>query len=66
MPMMPNTSVRPLATRNSSSPYCTPFSSWIRKVPKSIKVGPAASSAAGPRVRPSAGQDGILHIEAGG
>src|SRR5579885_2536260 len=29
--MMPKTSVRPLATTNSRSPYCTPFSTWIRK-----------------------------------
>src|SRR3990170_8790226 len=36
--MMPNTKVSPDATRNSSSPYCTPFSSWMRKVPKSIRI----------------------------
>ena len=31
MPMMPKISVSPLATRNSSSPYWTPFSSWIEE-----------------------------------
>ena len=36
MPIMPNTSVRPLDTRNNSSPYWTPLSNWIRKMLKSI------------------------------
>ncbi len=31
MPMMPKISVSPLATRNSSSPYWTLLSSWMRK-----------------------------------
>src|SRR5438067_863490 len=44
MPMMPNTSVSPLATRNSSSPYCTPFSSWMRKVWRSMEKAKAGAS----------------------
>src|SRR5258706_12602911 len=35
-PMMPKMSVNPLATRNSSSPYCSAFRHWTRKVAKSI------------------------------
>ena len=35
--MMPKISVRPLATRNSSSPYWTAFRHWIRKVARSIR-----------------------------
>src|SRR5690348_15068056 len=31
MPMMPKMSVKPLATRKSSKPSCTPFSTWMRK-----------------------------------
>src|SRR5258706_14196977 len=30
--MMPKISVRPDASRNSSSPYCTAFRHWTRKV----------------------------------
>ena len=30
-------SVRPDATRNSSSPYCNAFRHWMRKVAKSIR-----------------------------
>ena len=40
MPMMPKISVRPLATRNSSRPYCTPFNTWINKIHKSIHCPP--------------------------
>jgi hypothetical protein len=36
--MMPKISVRPLATRNSSSPYWTALRHWIRKVAKSIEA----------------------------
>src|SRR5574343_392186 len=38
MPMMPNTSVSPLATRKRSKPYCSEFSVWIRKDAKSMCV----------------------------
>src|SRR5688500_13468906 len=34
---MPNTSVSPLATRNSTIPYCTPFSSWTAKLARSMR-----------------------------
>src|SRR5690349_15194094 len=34
--MMPKMSVRPLATRNSVSPYCTLFNTWMRNICKSI------------------------------
>src|SRR5574338_1696369 len=50
--MMPNTSVRPLATRNSSRPYCSAFSVWIRKVAKSI-----TNSGAAGMVHAAGGQD---------
>src|SRR5215213_5840779 len=36
-PRMPNTSVSPLATRNSTSPYCTPFRSWTARLTRSIQ-----------------------------
>src|ERR1043165_993571 len=35
--MMPKISVRPAASMNSSSPYCTLFRSWIRKLAKSMR-----------------------------
>src|SRR5215207_759552 len=35
---MPKTSVSPLATRNSTSPYCTPFRSWTAKLTRSIPL----------------------------
>jgi hypothetical protein len=35
-PMIPKISVSPEATRNSSSPYCSEFRHWMRKVAKSI------------------------------
>src|SRR6188472_2881035 len=35
-PRMPKISVSPLATRNSSSPYCTAFRHWTRKTAKSM------------------------------
>src|SRR4051812_26228539 len=35
---MPKTSVRPLATRNSTSPYCTPLSSCTAKVARSMQA----------------------------
>src|SRR6266498_3588825 len=41
MPRMPKISVRPLATRNSTRPYCTPFSTWMRKITGSINKEPA-------------------------
>src|SRR5690606_42026512 len=34
--MIPKIRVRPAASMTSSSPYCTLFSSWIRKLAKSI------------------------------
>src|ERR1041385_1239398 len=49
--MMPKISVRPLATRNSSSPYCTLFNTWIRKISRSTlrpRQDCAASSGAKP------------------
>src|SRR5437870_1219428 len=33
---MPKTSESPLATRNRTSPYCTPLRSWTAKVARSI------------------------------
>src|SRR4051812_43255043 len=33
--MIPKISVNPLATRNSSRPYCTAFRHWTRKVARS-------------------------------
>src|SRR6478609_3295337 len=47
MPMIPKISVRPLATRNSSSPYWIPLRSWIRKVAASISgnLGQALNAA---------------------
>src|SRR5215216_3152375 len=35
---MPKTSVSPLATRNSTSPYCTPLSSCTAKVARSMQA----------------------------
>src|SRR5687768_8050474 len=29
--MIPNTSVKPAASRNSRTPYCSPLSSWARR-----------------------------------
>src|SRR5437660_1389577 len=45
MPMMPKISVRPDATRNSSSPYWTPFRSWIASEYTSIEPRPPKTSA---------------------
>src|SRR6185312_10120047 len=37
--MMPKISVSPLATRNSSRPYCTALRHWTRNVAMSIGMG---------------------------
>src|SRR5207244_4021954 len=37
-PMIPKISVSPLATRNSSKPYCTAFKHWTRKVARSTET----------------------------
>src|SRR5690606_9764015 len=47
MPMMPNISVSPLATRNSSRPYCTAFRHWIRNMTGSTKPLRLQAAAAG-------------------
>src|SRR3990167_4827115 len=39
--MIPKISVRPAASMNSSSPYCTLLRSWIRKLARSIRRGSA-------------------------
>src|SRR3990167_6884550 len=44
-PMMPKISVSPDATRNSSSPYCSEFRHWMRKVARSMKAQVQASGA---------------------
>src|SRR5882672_11504548 len=44
-PMIPKISVRPDATRNSSSPYCSEFRHWMRKVARSMQVTKAKSKA---------------------
>src|SRR6218665_1061353 len=38
-PMTPKISVRPAASMNSTRPYCTLLSNWIRKVAKSMAEG---------------------------
>ena len=48
--MMPKISVSPEATRNSSSPYCSAFRHWIRKVARSMANRAPADGDAG-RVR---------------
>src|SRR6266446_10114108 len=44
-PMIPKISVRPDATRKSSSPYCSEFRHWMRKVARSMQVTKAKSEA---------------------
>src|SRR6058998_3022357 len=49
--MMPKIRVSPAASMNSSSPYCTLFRSWMRKLAKSMEAGRcgrASSCHAGP------------------
>ncbi|SIL56163.1 Uncharacterised protein [Mycobacteroides abscessus subsp. abscessus] len=36
--MIPNTSVNPAASRNSSTPYCSPFSNCVSKRVKVMAV----------------------------
>src|SRR5512146_4761 len=43
-PRMPKISVRPLATRKSSSPYCTALRHWTRNTAKSME-GPGRDGA---------------------
>src|SRR6266567_2382173 len=52
MPMIPKISVRPDATRNSSSPYWTPFRSWIANEWMSIERRPPKTSAGRHVARP--------------
>src|SRR5688500_4544459 len=51
-PMIPKIRVSPLATRNSSSPYCTEFRHWMRKVARSM--GEGAQVAIGGLLHPAA------------
>src|SRR5256885_2733874 len=49
-PMIPKISVSPDATRNSSSPYCSAFRHWMRKVAMSMGSLSAARLAAAGRI----------------
>src|SRR6266446_8916866 len=60
-PMIPKISVRPDATRKSSSPYCSEFRHWMRKVARSMQVTKAKSEAQQAKERSAASAHPATH-----
>src|SRR4051794_7110787 len=63
--MMPKISVSPAASMNSSRPYCTPLSNWMRKLAMSISLSRVRNKKMGGRDLPLWRDEPSAHLAAG-